>query len=225
MLRYMVVVVPSRGRPHNIERLVQAWADTGATADLVVLVDDDDPCRDEYVALDLPALHIGPRQRIGPLLNDWAPRLARSYDVVGFMGDDHVPRTPGWDRAVLDASTLWTVVYGDDLLQGENLPTAVFQGAGLIRTLGRFNPPGCDHLYLDNYWKVMGERLGTLVYLPGVVIEHVHYVNGKAAEDALYREVNDPSMYAHDGAAYNVWANTTAGDDIESVRAAMAGAS
>jgi len=217
----MVVLVPSRGRPRNIDRLRQAWADTGATADLVVLVDDDDPTRDEYAALDLPALHIGPRQRIGPLLNDWAPRLARSYDVVGFMGDDHVPRTQGWDALVLEASTLWTVVYGNDLLQGENLPTAVFQGAGIIRTLGQFCEPGALHLYLDNYWRTLGERLGTLRYLPDVIIEHVHYINGKAPEDALYAEVNAPSMYEHDGAAWTAYASGAMGDDLDRVRAAM----
>lgn len=217
----MVVVVPSRGRPHNVARLAQAWRDTGATADLSVLVDADDETLPGYQALGLPALHVGPRQRIGPLLNQWAPLLAKGYDVVGFMGDDHVPRTPGWDARVLDASTPWTVVYGDDLLQGQNLPTAVFQGAGLVRTLGRFNPPGCDHLYLDNYWKTLGERLGTLVWLPDVVIEHVHYLNGKAPEDDLYREVNDPGMYARDGAAWESYAASGLDDDVALLRAAM----
>lgn len=93
-----------------------------------------------------------------------------------------------------------------------------------METLGYFNPPGCDHLYLDNAWKLIGERLGTLRYLPDVVIEHVHYVNGKAPQDALYAEVNDESMYRHDGAAYQHWAMSTAADDIERARAAMGGA-
>lgn len=218
----MIVLVPSRGRPANVARLQQAWADTGATADLVVLVDDDDPELDAYRALGLPALVVGERQRIGPLLNDWAPRFATEWDVVGFMGDDHCPRTPGWDAAILGASTPWTVVYGDDLFQGENIPTAVFMGATLIRELGYFNPPGCDHLYLDNAWKLYGQYLDTLRYLPEVVIEHVHYLTGKATEDELYREVNAPAMYAHDQRAYTEWANHQAAIDLDRVKAAMA---
>jgi hypothetical protein len=217
----MVVLVPSRTRPANIARLMQAWTDTEATAALVVLVDDDDPELDGYKALNLPSLIVGKRQRIGPLLNDWAPHFAVDADVVGFMGDDHCPRTVGWDQRILEASTPWTVVYGDDLFQGENIPTAVFMGSALIRELGYFNPPGCVHLFLDNAWKLYGTYLDTLTYLDDVVIEHVHYMAGKSAEDDLYREVNAPSMYEHDGRAYTEWANHQAAIDLDRVKAAM----
>ena len=221
----MVVLVPSRTRPGNIARLLQAWADTGATADLVVLVDDDDPDLDEYRAVcagSVADLVVGPRQRIGPLVDHHAVALAATFDVVAFMGDDHCPRTPGWDEKILDASGPWSVVYGDDLLQRQNLATAVFMGGALVRELGYFNVPGCDHLYLDNGWMTVGRELGTLTYLPDVVIEHVHYLNGKAPQDALYAEVNDPTMYAHDRAAFVAWANGPAASDLARVRKAMA---
>jgi hypothetical protein len=217
----MVVLVPSRNRPASVARLLQAWADTGATAALVVLVDDDDPDLPGYTALDIPTLHIGARRRIGPLLNDWAPLYAATHDVVGFMGDDHVPRTPGWDQTILDNSTPWSVVYGDDLFQGQRIPTAVFMGSALIRELGYFNPPGCDHLFLDNAWKSYGTTLDTLTYLPDVVIEHVHYMANKATEDGLYREVNAPAMYDHDRAAYAAWQSGAAIDDLARVLDAM----
>jgi hypothetical protein len=137
------------------------------------------------------------------------------------MGDDHRPRTAGWDENILDASTPWSVVYGNDLFQGANIPTAVFIGSGLIRNLGYFNPPGLQHLYLDNSWKLYGEALGTLQYLPEVVIEHVHFLNGKAPKDALYAEVNAGSMYDHDRAAFEQWAANRAATDLERVRKAM----
>lgn len=217
----LVVLVPSRNRPGNIGRLRQAWADTGATAELVVLVDDDDPELAGYRALGLDRLIVGPRRRIGPLLNDWAPVFAQTHDVVGFMGDDHCPRTAGWDARVLAASTPWTVVYGDDLLQGARLPTAVFMGSAVVRTLGWMNVPGCQHLYLDNGWKSIGEALGTLTYLPEVVIEHLHYLKGKAAQDALYREVNSHAMYEADSRAFRLWAEGPARADLARVREAM----
>ena len=216
----MIVLVPSRTRPHNIARLWQAWHDTGATAQLLVLVDDDDPTLAQYEALGVP-LRVGPRQRIGPLLNEGAPIAATLCDVVGFMGDDHVPRTPGWDAAIEAASSPWSVVYGDDLLQGPRIPTAVFLGSALVRELGYFCVPGADHLYLDNGWRHVGEQLGTLRYLPDVVIEHMHFLRGKAPQDPLYAEVNHPAMYDHDRAAFERWAAEQAPADFDRVRAAM----
>jgi hypothetical protein len=221
----MVVLVPSRTRPGNIARLLQAWADTGATADLVVLVDDDDPELAGYfeaTAGSVADLVVGPRQRIGPLVDHHAVALAATFDVVAFMGDDHCPRTDGWDARILEASTPWTVVYGDDLFQGENMPTAVFMGSQLIRKLGYFNPPGLDHLFLDNGWRHCGKALGTLTYLPDVVIEHVHYMANKVETDSLYQEVNSSHMYHHDRDAFHAWLADRAPADLDRVKAAMA---
>jgi hypothetical protein len=109
------------------------------------------------------------------------------------MGDDHVPRTAGWDATIvahLDDPKEPRITYGDDLLQGANLPTAVFLQSKTVRALGYMCPPGMVHLYLDNFWKTLGEHLGTLGYLPEVVIEHLHPAAGKAAMDAGYREAN-----------------------------------
>jgi hypothetical protein len=217
MSESMIVLVPSRTRPHNIARLRQAWADTRADADLMVLVDDDDPTLPDYGA----DVVVGPRRRIGPLLNQVAETLTDLYDVIGFMGDDHVPRTPGWDTAILAASSPWSVVYGNDLFQGERIPTAVFMGSALVRELGYFNPPGLDHLFLDNCWRHYGEVLGTLTYLPDVVIEHVHYMAGKALEDSGYREVNSHAMSTHDRQAFQEWITGPAGADLQRVREAM----
>jgi hypothetical protein len=61
------------------------------------------------------------------------------------MGDDHRPRTKGWDQAYLDAlRELGTgIVYGDDLLQGEKLPTQCAMTADIVRALGHMAPPTC----------------------------------------------------------------------------------
>ncbi len=221
----MCVLVPSRGRPSNIARLAEAWFTTGAVAHLVVCVDSDDPELPGYqhVADDYGfALRVGAPSRIGPILNDVAPALAPGYDVVGFMGDDHLPRTVGWDAEIEAASTPWTVVYGNDLLQGRNLATAAFLGTGIVQTLGKFVPHGFEHLYLDNFWMALGRGLGTLTYLDHVVIEHMHFLNGKAPQDALYTEVNSAGMYARDGQRWADYEATGLADDIAACRAAMA---
>jgi hypothetical protein len=54
------------------------------------------------------------------------------------------------------------------------------------------------HLYLDNFWKALGEDLGNLAYLPQVIIEHLHPVAGKAEWDEGYRAVNAQEVYSFD---------------------------
>jgi hypothetical protein len=216
----LVVIVPSRGRPENIARLADAWTTRRiVSTQLVVAVDEDDPRLEEYRAVELPflgALWVGQRRRMCGTLNAVALDLLEDHadsltgwqpDVIGFMGDDHLPRTEGWDVDVVDAldDLGGGIVYGNDLLQGEKLPTAVFMTAGIVRTLGWMVPPGLIHLYADNVWLELGSAMGRLRYLPGTVIEHLHPAAGKAVRDAGYAEANAPEIDAADKAVFEAW--------------------
>lgn len=210
----MCVLVPSRGRPSNIDRLATAFATTNSSARLIVAIDADDPLIDDYTDTARAwnfDLEVGDPSRIGPILNRLAPALAEQYDVVGFMGDDHLPRTEGWDTRLEAAAGEWGVAYGNDLLQGERLATAVFIGSGIVSTLGYYVPPGLKHLYFESPWMAWGRTVESLTYLDDVVIEHLHYINGKAEQDDLYRDVNSEGMYAHDGAR---WAEYRDGGEL-----------
>jgi len=213
----LAVIVPTRGRPANAARLARAFRQTDALNALPVFVaDSDDPELPGYKALLENGLI--PRLMIHTYgggmcaaLNYAAVRYAELYEAVGFMGDDHMPRTAGWDDRVLDAldSLQPRIVYGNDLLQGANLPTAVFMQARMIRVMNVMAPPVMRHLYLDNFWKELGESLGGLVYMDDVIIEHMHPVNGKAPWDERYAIVNSGERdladrrawlgYRHDG--------------------------
>jgi hypothetical protein len=212
----MLVIVPSRGRPNNVADLIRAWDATQANATLVVAVDDDDPELESYQKIatvmheEYFQLVIGPRLRLAGTLNAVSmSRVMREgtldTDIIGFMGDDHRPRTPHWDRDVKSAfsEVKHAIVYGNDLLQGPNLPTAVFMTAGMIKTLGYMVPPGLVHMYLDNVWKQWGQSMNRLVYRHNTIIEHMHPIAGKAQWDARYEEVNAGSQYADDECAFN----------------------
>lgn len=208
----LAVIVPTRGRPQNAARLAQAFRDTDALNALPVFVADiDDPELDGYRRLldeeKIPRLMIQDRSRgkgLCAALNYAAVRYAEIYEAVGFMGDDHMPRTLGWDDRMIDAldSLEPRIVYGNDLLQGANLPTAVFMQSRMVTAMEMMAPADMRHLYLDNFWKELGEALGGLVYLPDVVIEHLHPVNGKAAWDERYQVVNAPERDHEDRRAW-----------------------
>lgn len=204
----LLVIVPTRGRPQNAVALYRAWQDTTAgVSRLLFAVDDDDPAREAYRAAlaGMPEVigYEGPRLRLVGTLNAVATRYAAEYHHLGFLGDDHRPRTAGWDaRFVACLSEGTGLVYGNDLLQGENLPTAVAMTSDVVQTLGYFCPPEMEHLYVDNVWLQWGKAIGRITYLPDVILEHLHPCVGKAAVDQGYEETNRPEQYRRDEAAY-----------------------
>jgi hypothetical protein len=212
----LLIVVPSRTRPQNVARLVEAWRSTGAlgVAGMRVDVDADDPAFRGYLDLaqSFPRgvrLAVGHRWR--PLvwkLNRAARQECEGYFALGFMGDDHLPRTDGWATRYLDElRDLGTgIVYGDDGYQHENTPTQWAMTADICRALaGRMVPAAVDHLYCDDAVRDLGKMAGCLRYLPDVTIEHMHPSAGKAERDAQYLRVNSRAQYANDRPAYHAW--------------------
>lgn len=211
----LTILVPTRGRPANLARLWQAFRDTCEyETRLVALVDSDDPelrgYQDLYRQLkDEPMFRmgIGPRLRLGPTLNVAAPKWAARSDAVGFMGDDHLPRTADWDgRYLTTLKNLGTgLVYGNDLIQGQALPTQVAMTSDIILATGHMVPPGAVHLWLDNAWLALGQTLNSIVYLPDVTVEHLHPIAGRAQWDAGYAEANTDARSDADRKVFEQW--------------------
>ena len=206
----LLMVVPTRGRPESIKPIIRAWDQTEARCYLLFAVDDDDERLADYEAV-LAAVQrpgvvgytVGPRRRLAGTLNEVVRLFSPGFKAVGFMGDDHRPRTPGWDsRFAVCLSGGVGVVYGNDLLVGAKFPTAVMMTSDIPRTLGYMCPPGLVHLCLDLVWKDWGEGIGRITYLDDVVIEHLHPANGKAKMDAGYEEANSSERVATDSRAY-----------------------
>lgn len=235
----ILYIVPTRGRPDNAFRLAQAFQSTVQLPDteLLFAIDADDDTRFEYTdtlsKLRHPASQIRvdarfTRTALGPnlggmnsVLNRHATAMAPHYDYVGFMGDDHVPRTPGWDaqltRVIEHAYA--AIIYGDDLVQRVNLPTAVLMTSNIIKTLGYMAPPELAHMYLDNFWRDLGRTTGILRYEPSVVIEHLHPVHPDAARrptwDTTYDRGN--GKFGVDEIAYQLYIRTRFADDVQKI--------
>jgi hypothetical protein len=239
----LLVIVPTRSRPHAVERVAAAWYATGAFEDgagLVFVVDSDDPAYPEYrAALDRLAV-ADPGPTTINMMNggEWlpmVPKLNRAADnfagqerhfALGFAGDDHLPRSRGWaGRYVAALRQLGTgIVYGNDLIQGERLPTQWAMTSDIVRALGgRMVPAPVDHLYCDNAVMALGVRAGCLRYLSDVVVEHVHPIALKAPTDAQYKLVNAPGQYRRDGATFRRWVRDGLAADVEAVQALRTG--
>lgn len=214
----MLIIVPTRGRPENAARLWKAFADTDTQADVVFCVDDDDTELANYNALGLP-LWVGPRKRLVGTLNEVSAFFASDFDIIGFLGDDTLPKEKNWDKQIVDSFQKNMVAYGNDGHQGEGLPTGVFLDSGIVKTLGHMVPPTFIHLFADNYWKALGEALGTLTYLPDLDIEHLHPYAGKAEHDKTYEEANAGPVWDNDERAFHEYVGNQLSKDVEKLNA------
>ncbi len=220
------LIVTSRGRPDNWARLSRELAYTTTTdLDVWLILDDDDPTAEAY---EVPSSKLHGRRHIGPRLghigslNEWAANAAeQGYRIIGQVGDDHVPRTIGWDARIREALDMPGIAYGNDLFQGENLPTAVFMHGDVIRATGKFAPERLWHLYADNYWRDLGAAAGCLRYLPDVIIEHLHPAAGKSEHDATYEDSNNGGVWTADAAEWDRYQREQLPEDIARVKAIL----
>ncbi len=224
----MIVLCPSWHRPQNALRAMQSARDTATYPDrfrYLVLVDEDDPYLDEYGVLGLDVYPVRPGGYVSAL-NQAAVPLSVTTDIIGAYQDDLLFRTQGWDERVRETLTTPGIAYGDDKLQGERHPTAVFMSTPIIRALGWLALPTLRHQWADDVWKALGTAAGCLRYMPDVVIEHIHPAAGKAEMDAGYERV----FGANDGAqeqatsdynACQAWLADGIERDVAKVRAVL----
>lgn len=203
----MLAIVPSRGRPHNIAALATTWELAHGHADLLVAVDDDDPELPQYVrvlnAHPWIRRHIGPRLRLCGTLNAVATTEATRYRNLAFLGDDHRPAGDWAQRFNRELARLGTgLVYGDDGIQHDKMPTAVAMTSDIVETLGYFCAPALVHLCMDLVWLDLGSAIDRITYLPEVQIPHLHPCARLAPWDDRYAEVNSAEQVASDSAAY-----------------------
>jgi hypothetical protein len=216
---YTAVVVPSRGRPIQLRDMLDAVYQTSAgLISVLVGLDLDDEA--DYAALVEPRMHTypglavirGPRRSLSAWTNDLARNAlsaAHPPTYLVSMGDDHRPRTAAWDlclRSAIDALPGRTgFAYGNDLFQGERLPTAWMASAAAVRDLGWMMLPECSHMYVDQVIRDVGKSAERLAYRSDVIIEHLHPLAQKAAWDPTYRETNNDAVYTADGRSYQLW--------------------
>lgn len=224
-MRDILIIIPTRSsggtRVQSLDRLVKSWRKTThGYSDIITVVDDDDWHHYTDPVNVLPPMGhnlIMPQTNLVNKLNRAAIELMDRYHTLCFVGDDVVFETDGWDERIVD----WMlghhpgVCYCNDLLQGENLPNNVFLSSEIVKAQGYMVPPEMKHYYIDNYWKDLGIRLGNLKYFPDIVIEHLHWSNGKSEKDQLYSE--SENMMERDRQAFDKYRAERFDSDIKKI--------
>jgi hypothetical protein len=80
--------------------------------------------------------------------------------------------------------------------------------------LGYVIPPVLIHANKEQFWRDLGEAIGTIRYCEDIVIDHVDYSAGEATPDTVYLEANFAEARARDDAAYELYLTTRFQDDV-----------
>lgn len=185
----LLVMVPTRGRREQCERLMETFTATATCADILFITDPDDTA---YDGMDWgTAAHavLEPREYLSGKLNKTGMAMADLYPVLMWVGDDVAFRTPGWDRIMLAAledlgGSGW--VYPDDKRRSD-VPEHYMVSSDVVKALGWFANPAVQHYFIDNSVGELGKRAGLIRWCPEAVVEHLHYsVAPRVERDETY---------------------------------------
>lgn len=217
-MKDLLMVVPSRGRPAAMEGLCAAMRNTcELNTQLVVGLDEDDVSRSHYPDGPWYEVRAGLRQ-VNAWINALSVPRAWEYRAIGHFGDDNLPQTPGWDAQVMAALEKTPFAFANDLYPREpgSLPCHVFMRAPIVTALGYMGPPSIRHM-VDLAWLEWGRACG-ITFLSEVIIEHLHWSNGKSEMDDTYRAVNE--CLETDHAAFAVYRERQLAADVKTILAA-----
>lgn len=192
------ILLPSRGRPDNVYRLVDSILNTcnnPKDIEIIVRLDNDDDTKN--VLLDNPpkntTIIVGDRIILTDYWNKCAD-IAKG-DIMMICGDDIIFRTLNWDTVVNDSfdsiDDKIAYVFGDDgSVHNGKFGTHGFMHRRWYETLGYITPPYFSGDYSDTWCNDISKAVGRHIHID-ILTEHMHPDFGKSSIDSTYSEKYD----------------------------------
>jgi hypothetical protein len=229
-MRKLLTICPSRIRPDRIKNMLESYDKTISCGDMVIYVSEDDPRLAEYKsALKDRNLIIGPRKYLSEVYNYCACKLYPDYKYYHMIDDDYIMHSPRWDEVLInDIETQgqgWGIAFGRELEtpmgDPRRFPSACVVSGNIIRALGYFITPLLQHVEVDAYLRDIGEGIGRYYRNLDVIIEHRHFIGGKAEKDDNYIFSTSGEQRTFGKAGYEKWCSLYKQGDIERINYAI----
>ena len=192
------LLLPTRGRPSLVERLLRSIAETTFQKDQVevVLYVDEDDVGSHRLDSDVIKVTriIGPRASMGTY-NSICYEAAKG-DIIILVNDDMVIRTQGWNEKIIEfdanISDKIYLAYGNDCFKKRSICTFPILPRRTCELLvepypREYQGAFIDYHLFDIFKRLQHARFDRIHYMPHVVFEHLHYRAGKAPFDETYR--------------------------------------
>ena len=193
------VLVPSRGRPKQFERMldtIRATVTYPRSVEVIAWLDHDDPSFADngcgYPPSDDMLRFVSGERRL--LSECWNACYAEARgEILMHAGDDITFNTPGWDVRVrqefANIPDRIGLVFADDLSTNfPDLATHGFVHRRWVDAVGYFLPPLFSSDWNDVWISEVAKQIGRFVPMSDVIIEHHHYSFGKSEYDETHRE-------------------------------------
>src|SRR5215469_398185 len=219
-MRDLLVVTPTRGRPDRVRLLANAISRTAThQTDLILGLDDDDDTAEgvmEHLQV-YPNVKFmrGPRAGLGPWTNTMVAAELGNYKAYASFGDDHVPRTLGWDAECLQQlEEMGGGLVAPNGILSPGFPEQVVISAPIVEALEWMCLPGLQHWYVDQVWYDFGRMTGRYRWLDRVMVEHRQDPTDETGIASAGSMDLDREVYAR-------WLLDEAPADFETVRKAV----
>jgi hypothetical protein len=177
-------LLPSYNRPELLKQTLAHCAATGMTTPGVILVNGGD--HKPYKSIPLP-----PNWRIIFRSENlgWAQGCQHLFERFpdepwyGFFYDDMVPKTPEWDRRLLERMKPGGIVTAENNWhKPARIQTAVLDG-NLVREVGFITVPKTWSCFTDDFWETLGSTLGLWRHADDVIVETLNPRKGDMPMD------------------------------------------
>lgn len=187
------LLIPTRKRHERLAILlnnIKTSCEFPDKVETIFYVDEDDT---ETIG-ELQTLganyHINRADSIVLFSDMWNKILYKSSGDILFTGGDDIEfKTFGWDtqiRNIFDNHSDKILLIGtEDGIQHGNLAVHPFVHKNWVNTLGYILPPYFKYWYADNWLTDVARTINRYMYLPNIVIQHVHGITG---HDETYRK-------------------------------------
>jgi hypothetical protein len=200
-------LVPSLNRIEKLKHLCESLKATETKYPGWIIVDVIDYESKKALYDELKATHLLPNWEFritngvtmaAKIREVWPEIESLNLDWIQLMNDDHYVVTPQWDER-LSSQILGTnfITCSDRWMAPMKAAGATMISMGLIKVWGfPIFPPGLEHLFIDDFFEVVGNHTGCWDIDMSVVVLHKHVLNQSIDKQSRLLDKTHQMTYA-----------------------------